>query len=730
VKTKNHQRTSSERVTLSSTPTRSTQFDGATHFVRIVTTAVWGYDVFISYSRRDAAAYAQALQVALESHGLTVFRDYSDLDAGEALNDAVRKRLKRSRYVILLDTTNARRSRYVRDEIEYALGRSLHLVRVTFPGLSNSPDNWQLLKPFRTRLEQEIWLSDDSGAPLSAPTPAVVDDIRRTYRVRRVRSRFWRAVTVLVTLLSLGAAITAVSADARSRASAVLSAFRNPATPFDAALAATDRLFASPWYRVHDAFASDQHWELRNLLATLTLKRTENRAIDQRDNSCPDSMSQLDGLQEREKCVTYEPRLGVAAFVVAGEPEFRLWSPATKFGEPVRLDGPLADIEYIALSESRIATVTRGTITLWSRGTPIAGIADRAIPAIRDVEFSSDGRLLGVLSSPVAQSAQFILLDAATAMPLQQMTISARPSQNLSNAVACKPMSLAVTESGSATFRVCMPGGIELFEARPPSVRRRYSTAATPGALITGATHGPDGIAYWTWSDDVAVCEQSGACRHALAAEDLSPEVAAGSRGVIRRATFTPDAPNAPDGSLFVDDGVTLWKCRESPKRCDRMAAVSARQAVNEPQGPTVRSVDGIRDVGLLLASHDRRLIEQRRDGSVRLGKEGDWTDITPVGSASTAGAVPTCAAFSSSGSRVVLGFTSRTESFALVSDAPFTSWTAPTWRRYRALGGILSVKFDDDDEVISTLEMWGPEIVERQYPLGRSKTFELIRRR
>ena len=716
---------------MSSISTGSTQFDGATQPVRVVTTAVFGYDAFISYSRRDAATYAKALQVALESQGLTVFRDYSDLDPGEVLNDAVRKRLRRSRYVILLDTPNARQSRYVRDEIEYALGRSLHILRVAFPRLSNGPDDWALLAPFRTRLEQEIWLSDDSPLPLEAPTPAVVEDVRRTYRVRRVRSRFWRAVTVLVTFAALGAVIAAVSAHARSRASAALSAFRDPTVSFDAALASTEKLFASPWYGVHNAFASDQHWELRNLVATLALKRIENKAVDARDDSCPGSTSQLLSLQKHEKCIVYDPRLGIAAFVVSGEPGFRLWSAATGFGEPVRPDGgPPDTIQYMAISESRIATVAAGAIAVWSRSAPAAVIAKRAIPAIKGVKFSDDGQLLAVLSAPAAQPVQFILLDATTATPIQQMTLSARPIQSIRGGARCNEMSLARTQSGSSTFRVCTPGGIELFAGRAPIVRRRYTTAATPGALITGGAHGSDGITYWTWSDEVAVCDESGACRLALVANNISTDLVAGPRGAIRRTAFAPGASSSRDANLLVDDGMNLWQCQESTKRCARTAAVSERQAVNDPQGSAVRRVDGIQDVGLLLAAHDGRLIEHRRDGSVRLGKEGDWSDITPVGSTSTSGAVLTCAAFSSSGSRIVLGFASRTESFALVSDAPFTPWTAPTWRRYRALGEILAVKFDDAGEVISTLEVWGPEIVERYYPLGRSKTLEFIRRR
>jgi hypothetical protein len=79
---------------------------------------LFGYDIFISYARGNAHAYADSLQTKLEALGFATFLDKHEIDAGDKLDETLSRAIRRSRQFILLDTPTARKSSWVAGEIE------------------------------------------------------------------------------------------------------------------------------------------------------------------------------------------------------------------------------------------------------------------------------------------------------------------------------------------------------------------------------------------------------------------------------------------------------------------------------------------------------------------------------------------------------------------------------------------------------------------------------------
>jgi hypothetical protein len=719
--------------------------------VRIFTTTAYGYDAFLSYSRRDALEYAATLQTALESSGLTVCRDESDLAPGDTLRPSLRARLRRSRYLILLDTPEARLSTYVKEELEYAIAKSLHIVRITFPHLCKADDPSDLFAPFKEQLLREIWLTDESAAPLRSPESSVLEALRHAHRTRKVRVRFLRLAAAVTSLVAVALAIGAVSAHARHRANGALQSFRASKTSFAEARKRAADLFSSKWFPLHDLFVAEAHWELRNAVATQAIKRSGAAEFTSGPSvaGCGAAALRLPHLEESESCLEYEPRLDEAAFgarrsVVGGREEFRfrLWSRAAGFGEWSDWH-PDGQVRRVAIGKSRLATATDAQITMWRRakdGFPIEG-ESHAVPAVYDIQFSEDEQLLAVLSKPPSQTPELILLDASTGTVLQQITLAARPG-------APAPCPGGALSADGSVFRTCIAGVVEAFETRPPKILARYPTTATPGARVTGAGHGVNGIVYWTWNHQVVVCTNDLACRVWVAPNTTNSEVLRHvPGGALRRAALASPSGESAARFVLLDDGRSVWKCPSAESRCHALGAVPQLQFVNDPVNTVLTAttadvavpIDVVRpphpNIELFIAaSGNGRLIELGSDGTIRLWQ--DWlqwlqlrSDITPseVSRADAHGATLTSAAFSRSAKRIMLTFASSTGSFALLSESRLFPWLPRVWRRYRVRGHILSVRFDEEG-AFTTLERWGSEIVKAHYPIGAADVVDWLR--
>jgi len=94
--------------------------------------ALFGYDVFISYTRRDAREYANALALTLYSkHDLVVFLDDQEFDVGERLPVLLRA-VRRSRMIVVLASPLVALSQYVPQEVAAAQEKGRRVVPIDF----------------------------------------------------------------------------------------------------------------------------------------------------------------------------------------------------------------------------------------------------------------------------------------------------------------------------------------------------------------------------------------------------------------------------------------------------------------------------------------------------------------------------------------------------------------------------------------------------------------------
>ena len=145
--------------------------------------ALFGYDIFISYSSRNSA-YAAALEARLKKHGFRVFRDQTGSETGDRLEKLLRA-ARRSRMMIVIVTNDAIASPWVRAEMDAFLEAPgvRRLAGIFFrSSLPQSlPEPFSALKTHRG-IRSQI---EDLDPPVIRDE--IVAQIRRAFRAARTR---------------------------------------------------------------------------------------------------------------------------------------------------------------------------------------------------------------------------------------------------------------------------------------------------------------------------------------------------------------------------------------------------------------------------------------------------------------------------------------------------------------------------------------------------------------
>jgi hypothetical protein len=187
-------------------------------------------DIFISYSRGDAAIYADGLADALSRKGFSVFIDRLGTKANARLSDSLLRKLRGASMLVLIGSPCAAASEFVGQEVaEFSdAGRSDRIVPI---GFNNA-------------VAGAVWFSNVEGIPMEAESEAaletgevsirVVSRIEKAFRYTRSKDRLQRytwgtlSLLALLVLLSAGAGLYAreqldAANDADRRASNSLS---------------------------------------------------------------------------------------------------------------------------------------------------------------------------------------------------------------------------------------------------------------------------------------------------------------------------------------------------------------------------------------------------------------------------------------------------------------------------------------------------------------------------
>ncbi len=182
-----------------------------------VQSLIYRYDCFISYSRRDAALYAEDLRAALQRNGYLCFLDTREMPPGEPLDDSILKALARSSVLVLVVSPKALDSDWVVREVEEFSRFGRPVVPVSMG------DNWIAFKenhPFGSVTDRLVWTSDPLERLDTGPSDEVLNGLSSSFRFRKENARRMRilgSVVIALTVLLVLTVFFGVQSDVRRR---------------------------------------------------------------------------------------------------------------------------------------------------------------------------------------------------------------------------------------------------------------------------------------------------------------------------------------------------------------------------------------------------------------------------------------------------------------------------------------------------------------------------------
>lgn len=120
--------------------------------LRMLGLAEFDRKVFLSYRRKDSSSLAIQLHTALVQRQYEVFLDRFAVPPGVDFQDRLDQDLGDKAFVVLLESENVRKSRWVEHEVSYALSHGISILAVTLPGLAKRNLVPAIDNSFRVRL--------------------------------------------------------------------------------------------------------------------------------------------------------------------------------------------------------------------------------------------------------------------------------------------------------------------------------------------------------------------------------------------------------------------------------------------------------------------------------------------------------------------------------------------------------------------------------------------------
>ncbi|WP_284620618.1 toll/interleukin-1 receptor domain-containing protein [Aquabacterium humicola] len=166
---------------------------------------LFGFDFFISYSRREATAYAVALEKALAQAGFKCFLDREEFSAGDELRAATEAHLENSSALILVATPLALTSPYVQHEVEYFLSLKRPVIPLSIgEAVENAVPDSLIAKSLRNL----IWIPEAADQLPTGPSDSTVKAVVQAVAITRRSARRLRTFATLSVFL-FGLAVAA-----------------------------------------------------------------------------------------------------------------------------------------------------------------------------------------------------------------------------------------------------------------------------------------------------------------------------------------------------------------------------------------------------------------------------------------------------------------------------------------------------------------------------------------
>lgn len=348
----------------------------------------FGYDVFISYSRKHSNAYARSLQSELQAIGIACFLDERDIYAGAPLDSTITTAIGRSSAVVPIICKGTSESKFVPGEVSAAIDAAKQIIPISVAEEIRE-SSWQQIQQYRWINEQETALRGGS------PTPGVAADIRQNFVALR-RAQFRRIVigAIFVFFLAIGGLAYSGYRDAQ-----IQQAFGLYARGLEAVTRKDDHgatlLFAKA-LTLHDA---------------AQVRRALRSVVDvpqwRWDFQIPPDNGQ--GANDAPARIAFA-RDGKSLFVASGRTIFVLSSLDGALQKALRLADEVTAIAVDDRKGTVVVGDATGRIVLFADGTladPRTLFVDGAVAALT---FNADGALIGV----GVRSRGLRVLDAAT----------------------------------------------------------------------------------------------------------------------------------------------------------------------------------------------------------------------------------------------------------------------------------------------------------------------------
>lgn len=121
--------------------------------------------VFLSYRRRDSTPLAMQLYDELHRLCYSVFLDRFDLEAGSRVQPRIYEALQEMSFVLLLESSQVQSSKWVEEEIGYAMEYGLGLLALAAPDIPEPPPFIMIPEDKRERIRLRDFESDGRLKP-------------------------------------------------------------------------------------------------------------------------------------------------------------------------------------------------------------------------------------------------------------------------------------------------------------------------------------------------------------------------------------------------------------------------------------------------------------------------------------------------------------------------------------------------------------------------------------
>ena len=188
-------------------------------FLNSIKKNIFGYDIFISYSRKDSVDYAYAIAQYFMKKNFDCYIDQlSSITPGKELPSNIKAAIKRSTSFVVIGSIGAQSSEAIDQEIQLFLknNKNKPLIPITIDGAINASARWHE-KIAGLALINESSGNLDKGVPGQDVLDRIASSLRFTKKSRRLRTI---SLTVVLGVLSISGFATFYTGKARNDAEA------------------------------------------------------------------------------------------------------------------------------------------------------------------------------------------------------------------------------------------------------------------------------------------------------------------------------------------------------------------------------------------------------------------------------------------------------------------------------------------------------------------------------